>query len=87
MLPFKLSMVTIYKTIKVKAAKLGYFSVKNHAFVDGNKRIGILVMLTFLEINGIAVICSDEELIGLGLGLAEGSIDDENLMNWIIDHS
>lgn len=77
----------IYKTIKAKAAKLGYFLVKNHAFVDGNKRIGILVMLTFLEINGIAVICSDEELIGLGLGLAEGSIDDENLMNWIIDHS
>ena len=43
----------IYRTIKAKAAKLGYFLVKNHPFIDGNKRIGILVMITFLEINGV----------------------------------
>lgn len=77
----------IYSTIKVKAAKLGYFLVKNHPFIDGNKRIGILVMITFLETNGIEVTCEDEELITLGLGLADGSIDDEDLLNWIIDHS
>ena len=77
----------IYKTIKSKAAKLGYFLVKNHPFIDGNKRIGILVMITFLEINGIEIICTDEELITLGLGLAEGLIDDKDLLNWIIDHS
>lgn len=77
----------IYRTIKAKAAKLGYFLVKNHPFIDGNKRIGILVMITFLEINGVEVACTDGELITLGLGLADGSIDDENLLNWIIDHS
>ncbi|HEY4544195.1 MAG TPA: type II toxin-antitoxin system death-on-curing family toxin [Tissierellaceae bacterium] len=77
----------IYRTIKAKAAKLGYFLVKNHPFIDGNKRIGILVMITFLEINGVEVACTDEELITLGLGLADGSIDGENLLNWIIDHS
>lgn len=33
---------SIYKMIKAKAAKLGYFLVKNHPFIDGNKRIGIL---------------------------------------------
>ena len=77
----------IYKTIKAKAAKLGYFLVKNHPFIDGNKRIGVLVMITFLEINGIEIICTDEELITLGLGLAEGLIDDKDLLNWIIDHS
>ncbi|MFA5576364.1 MAG: type II toxin-antitoxin system death-on-curing family toxin [Tissierellaceae bacterium] len=77
----------IYRTIKAKAAKLGYFLVKNHPFIDGNKRIGILVMIAFLEINGIEIICTDEELITLGLGLAEGLIDDEDLLNWIIDHS
>lgn len=77
----------IYKTIKAKAAKLGYFLIKNHPFVDGNKRTGILVMMTFLEINGVEVTCTDEELITLGLGLADGSIDDEDLLNWIIDHS
>lgn len=77
----------IYKTIKVKAAKLGYFLVKNHPFIDGNKRTGILVMITFLEINGFEITCSDEELIILGLGLAEGTINDKDLLNWIIDHS
>lgn len=77
----------IYRTIKAKAAKLGYFLVKNHPFIDGNKRIGILVMIAFLEINGIEIICTDEELITLGLSLAEGLIDDKDLLNWIIDHS
>ena len=77
----------IYRTIKAKAAKLGYFLVKNHPFIDGNKRIGILVMITFLEINGVELVCTDEELVTLGLGLADGSIDDENLLNWIIDRS
>ena len=77
----------IYRTIKAKAAKLVYFLVKNHPFIDGNKRIGILVMITFLEINGVEVTCTDEELITLGLDLADGTIDDEDLLNWIIDHS
>ena len=77
----------IYKTIKAKAAKLGYFLIKNHPFIDGNKRIGILVMMTFLEINGIEIDCTDEELIILGLGLADGSINDTDLLNWIINHS
>lgn len=77
----------IYRTIKVKAAKLGHFLVKSHPFIDGNKRTSILVMIIFLEINGLEITCSDEELIILGLGLAEGTINDKDLLNWIIDHS
>lgn len=77
----------LYKTIKAKAAKLGFFLVKNHPFTDGNKRIGIFVMLTFLEINGVNIDCTDEDLIKIGLGLAEGSFSDRDLLNWIIDNS
>lgn len=44
-------------------------------------------MITFLEINGIKITCTDEEMITLGLGFAEGLIDDKDLLNWIIDHS
>ncbi len=44
-------------------------------------------MMTFLEINGIEIDCTDEELIILGLGLADGSIGDTDLLNWIINHS
>ncbi len=43
--------------------------------------------MAFLEINGIEVICTDEELIALGLGLADGAINDNDLLNWIISHS
>ena len=77
----------IYKTIQAKAARLGFSLINNHPFVDGNKRIGILVMLVFLEINGIQIICTDEELIELGLGVADGSVSYKDLLNWIIDHS
>lgn len=77
----------LYKTIQAKAARLGFALIKNHPFVDGNKRIGILAMLIFLEVNGIKISCTDEELVRLGLGLADGSIDDKNLLRWIIDHS
>ena len=44
-------------------------------------------MLVFLEINGIEVICTDDELIELGLGLASGKINYEELLNWIIEKS
>lgn len=77
----------IYKTIQAKAARLGFSLVNNHAFVDGNKRIGLLVMMTFLEMNGIILECSNEELIELGLGLASNKLDDKYLLDWIIKHS
>lgn len=77
----------IYKTIQAKAARLGFSLVNNHAFVDGNKRIGLLVMMTFLEMNGIMLECSNEELIELGLGLASNKLDDKDLLDWIIKHS
>ena len=43
----------LYPTKEEKGARLGYTLISNHAFVDGNKRIGMYVMLTFLEVNGI----------------------------------
>ena len=69
------------------AAHLAFSLIKNHPFLDGNKRIGILSMLVFLEINDLAVICTDNELVSLGLGLAESSINESDLIEWIISHS
>ena len=66
--------VEFYTTLEEKGARLGYALISNHAFVDGNKRIGILVMLTFLEVNGMRVICSDGELIDIGLGVARQTL-------------
>jgi len=44
-------------------------------------------MLVFLEINGIGLKCTDDELIKLGLGLAKGTMDTKSLLGWIIEHS
>ena len=77
----------VYKTVQAKAAKLGFFLINNHPFIDGNKRIGTLVMLVFLEINGIEIKCTDDELFNLGLGLADGTVNNKDLLGWIIEHS
>ena len=75
-----------YPTKEEKGARLGYALITNHAFVDGNKRIGVYVMLSFLEINGIKIRCSDEELVHVGLSVADGSMGYEALLQWVLDH-
>ena len=52
-----------YPTKEEKGARLGYALISNHAFVDGNKRIGMYVMLTFLEVNGIRLNCTNDEVV------------------------
>ena len=73
----------LYPTKEEKAARIGASLVSNHAFLDGNKRIGMFVMLTFLEVNGIRVECTDEDIVRAGLSLADGSMDYGKLLAWI----
>ena len=75
-----------YPTKEEKGARLGYALISNHAFVDGNKRIGTYIMLTFLEMNGIRIRCTDEELVHIGLSVADGSMKYEDLLQWVRDH-
>ena len=75
-----------YPSKEEKGARLGYALISNHAFVDGNKRIGVYVMLSFLEMNGIRLRCSDDELVHVGLSVADGSMSYENLLHWVLNH-
>ena len=75
-----------YPTKEEKGARLGYALISNHAFVDGNKRIGIYVMMSFLEMNGIRLTCTDEEIVSIGLSVADGSLGYGALLQWVIDH-
>jgi len=77
----------LYPTIQAMAAHLAFSLIKNHPFIDGNKRIGILSMLVFMDINELPINCTDDELITLGLGLADSSITEPELIEWIISHS
>ena len=76
----------LYKTKEEKAASLGFSLISNHAFVDGNKRIGVYVMLTFLEVNGIRLDCTNEDVVHIGLSVADGSMDYEALLTWVREH-
>ena len=76
----------LYKDVIDKIAAITYGLIQNHGFVDGNKRIGIAVMLFLLELNELKIRYSQKELIKLGLGIADGLITEENLRNWIRHH-
>jgi len=75
--------VELYPTKEEKAARLGFSLISNHAFVDGNKRIGIYIMLSFLELNGIRIEASNNEVYELGMKVAEGEADYNDILEWI----
>ena len=75
-----------YPSKEEKAAKLGFDLISNHAFLDGNKRIGMYVMLTFLEANGIGVEADNEEVASVGLAVASGTMKYEALLDWVHKH-
>ena len=78
--------VEIYPTIEEKAARLTIALISDHAFVDGNKRIGILALLTTLRLNQISLRYTQQELIALGLGVASGALGYEQIYRWILFH-
>ncbi len=75
-----------YPSKEEKGARLGYALISNHAFVDGNKRIGMYVMLTFLEVNGVRMDCTNEDVARVGLAVADGSMGYEELLDWVRKH-
>ena len=75
-----------FPSVIIKAARLTYGLINNHAFIDGNKRIGILIMITFLEYNNIMVSTSNDELIELGLNIANKVCDIDDIVRWIKRH-
>ena len=76
----------LYPTKEEKGARLGYSLISNHAFVDGNKRIGMYVMLTFLEVNGIRLNPTNEEVARVGWAVASGEMNYDALVQWVKDH-
>jgi death-on-curing protein len=76
----------LYPSTQAKAARLCYGLVKNHAMVDGNKRIGTHAMLVFLALNGYELEYTQKELSDTILDVAAGYISYEELLNWIIEH-
>lgn len=65
---------------------MGYGLIKNHPFVDGNKRIGAHAMLVFLALNGIELEYTQKELSDIILKVAAGECGFDDLLKRIIGH-
>ena len=75
--------VELYPSKQEKGAMLGYSLISNHAFIDGNKRIGMHIMILFLELNGIHLELEDQNIIDAGMGVANGTMKYDDLLEWI----
>lgn len=71
---------------KEKIIRLAYGLIKNHSFRDGNKRIGALVLLVMLKLNGYRVNATNEEFTDIIMGIAASEKDDEDLKVWVDEH-
>ncbi|MDB6163969.1 MAG: death-on-curing protein [Xanthomonadaceae bacterium] len=68
------------------AASLAFGLARNHPFVDGNKRTAHVCYRAFLLLNGATVEASEEDKYATTLGLAEGSLSEADLANWLRQH-
>lgn len=76
----------LFPDTKNKILRLAYGLIKNHSFRDGNKRIGALVLLVLLELNGWHVNATNEEFADIIMGIAASEKDDEDLKQWVESH-
>jgi death on curing protein len=66
------------------AASLAWGLIKNHAFIDGNKRVGFVTMVAFLEMNGYRLICSESEETAMVLRVAASEITEDEWTAWVV---
>lgn len=78
--------VELYPSVIEKAARLGFGLVRNHAFQDGNKRIGTHAMLVLLALNGLTLEYEDENLVAMIIELAAGGANYQHLLDWVRTH-
>lgn len=68
------------------AAAYAFGFVKNHPYRDGNKRIGFLVLVTFLGVNGVEFDAPEAEVVATIVSLADGTTSESDLTEWIREH-
>ena len=69
------------------AAAYAFGIIKNHPFIDGNKRTALVVAFSFIEVNGIEIKASEEDAYRVFMDLASGRVSEEELGAWISDNS
>ena len=70
-----------------KIARIGFGLASNHAFLDGNKRIGAMMTQLLLEWNGYQLRLKQGELADMFIAIADGTSNEQDLLNWIQAHT
>ncbi len=73
----------LYPEIESKIATTCYGVINNHPFIDGNKRMGIYLMLILLDYNDYRITYTEDELVELGFAVAEGKLSRKQIVRWI----
>ncbi|MBC7226688.1 MAG: type II toxin-antitoxin system death-on-curing family toxin [Thermoflexales bacterium] len=76
----------LYPDLLSKAAILVYGLIKNHPFVDGNKRTGLFALFEFLERNGFTIVASDDDLYQFAIDIATSRLGKEQIEAWLREH-
>ena len=76
----------IFPTAIEKIARIGYGVAANHAFLDGNKRIGAMLTQLLLQWNGFHLELQSGELAEMFISIAAGNSDESALLQWIQEH-
>ena len=76
----------LYPTDLEKIARLGFGLASNHAFVDGNKRIGAMMTQLLLKWNGYDLTLHTGELADMFIAIADGTAKEKDLLDWIHRH-
>ncbi len=79
--------VELFPTLYDKAVRYLFGFATNQVFCDGNKRIGVATMLIFLDINGIKIKATNDELTKLGLDVANKLLDEDSVKAFLILHT
>lgn len=74
-------------TIFELAASYAFGLAMNHPFVDGNKRVALVVMVAFLDRNGYELKATNAQALDILLQLASGGLDEAGLAGWVEEHS
>jgi len=78
---------SLYPTIFDKAARLFYGLVKNHGFVDGNKRVAAHALIVFLRVNGFDLRASDDEFFRVTMETAAGNFSADQIKIWLLENT
>lgn len=76
-----------YPDVFSKAGVLLEGLIKNHGFVDGNKRTAVVITIIFLDRNGYCLLAEQEALVNLAVSIAEDKIDADEIVIWLKKHS